>query len=465
MTARRIVTMLVVAALAWTWTTAPGSPRAVEVGARAQIVVNSSDDVDDGTCDASHCSLREALRTAQNQAGPDTVTFAIPTSDPGYDPATGVWTIEPVERGFTVYADTTVDGSVMALSSVGVRSSRPGIEIDGVDKVALGITGLRLEDRVTLRGLIVNRFQYAIWIAAADTLVEECYLGTDATGTQSKPNGVNGILIIHGATGAVIQHNLIASSSAGGIRLAGEATTGNVIRDNLIGTDVTGTAPLPHGQYGIEVHAGAHDNVIGPDNLIAFNGSYGVWVTGDGTLGNTITQNSIHDNGAWGIRLTSGGNNELAAPTIASASPAQVSGTACAGCTIELFSDAADQGAIYEGSTVADLAGNWLFTKPGGLSGPSVTASTTDAAGNTSEFASPVSLVPATPTATSTATPTTTATRTSTPTMTATRTATPTSTATSTATATATATATSVTQTPTPTAPGAVIYLPIVRKA
>ena len=401
MRARNMARILVVVVLPWTLATAPRSPHVVESRALAHIQVNSSDDVDDGTCDKIHCSLREALGAARDHEGPDTITFAIPTSDPGYDPATGVWTIEPGRR-FEVRPDTIVDGSVTTTSSLGVRSTRPGIEIDGVDMVG---TGLLLHERVTLRGLVVNGFLYAIFIVGSDDIVEECYLGTDPTGTVAKPNGLNGILIAAGVSGAIIQHNVI-SGSIGGIRLFSSSTSDNIIRNNLIGCDVTGTAALPNSEHGVKVHSGAHDNVIGPGNVIAFNGTYGVWITEAGTVGNTITQNSIHSTQSWGIRLTAGGNNQLARPIVFSAQATQVSGTACPNCTIEVFSDADDQGAVYEGTTVAGYAGNWTFTKPGGLSGPSVTATSTDGDGNTSPFSAPVRLAQPTATPTNTATPT-----------------------------------------------------------
>jgi hypothetical protein len=48
---------------------------------------------------------------------------------------------------------------------------------------------------------------------------------------------------------------------------------------------------------------------------------------------------------------------------------------------------------VYEGSTTADGAGNWTFD--GSLHGPNVTATATDAAGNTSEFSAPVAFSPA----------------------------------------------------------------------
>ncbi|MFQ5592738.1 MAG: right-handed parallel beta-helix repeat-containing protein [Anaerolineae bacterium] len=375
------------------------------------LVVTSTDDTDDGTCDATHCSLREAL-SAAGSPGPDTIIFNILTSDPGYDPTTGVWTIQPTS-GYDVPSDTTVDGTINpVLASVGLFP-RPGIELDGTTLAQLGIVGLRLDDNVTLRGLVVNHFQYGVWAEGTNVTIEGCYIGTDATGTSAKPNGVDGILVIR-ATGVVIQDNLISGNTRNGIRLADETTAGNTVRNNRIGVTVDGAASLPNGGDGVRLHAEAHNNTIGPGNLIAFNSSDGVEVDGAGTRGNTISSNQVRSNTGKGIRLANGGNDGLAAPAITSASATQISGTACPNCTIEVFSDAEDEGAAYEGTTTADGAGNWTFNKPAGLAGPNVTATATDGAGNTSEFSTPVSLVPATPTATgtppTTVTPTVTAT-------------------------------------------------------
>jgi len=466
------------------------------------LVVNTTNDVDDATCNAAHCSLREALAAAGSHPGPDTVTFNIPTTDPGYNPATGVWTIHPNNTGYSVWADTTVDGTIgMALASL-ESAMRPGIEIDGTTLGQLGYTGLWLYDGVTLRGLIVNHFQYGIWVASANVTIEGCYVGNDSTGTSAKPNGIDGILLANGATGAVIQSNLLSGNNGSGIRMFGDATTGNTVRDNRVGTNAAGTAGLPNNYDGIQLHAGAHDNtiegnlvsgnggtgihlldagtnhniirsnrigideggtaalpngsfgvalfngpsnnVVGPGNLVAYNGLDGVLVDGSGsftsTVGNTITANSITANGRRGIYNFRGGNAGLAAPVIATASTTQASGTACANCTVEVFSDAADEGAIYEGTTTANAAGNWTFSKPSGLTGPYVTATATDGQGNTSEFSAPVSLGP-------------------TPTATATPTRTPTGTPPPTATATATPTGT---VSPTP---GYRVYLPIVSKS
>ena len=70
-------------------------------------------------------------------------------------------------------------------------------------------------------------------------------------------------------------------------------------------------------------------------------------------MGNTITQNSITQNGTLGID-NFGGNTELAPPTILNVSASSVSGTVCPNCIVEVFSDPEDEGKIYEGTAIAD---------------------------------------------------------------------------------------------------------------
>ena len=49
--------------------------------------------------------------------------------------------------------------------------------------------------------------------------------------------------------------------------------------------------------------ANLNGNTIGPDNIIAHNGGPGVAVQHSDSQRNTITQNSIHDNGSAGIAV------------------------------------------------------------------------------------------------------------------------------------------------------------------
>ena len=167
-------------------------------------------------------------------------------------------------------------------------------------------------------------------------------------------------------------------------------TNGNTVKGNYIGTNAAGTAAIPN-NTGVVIAGGAQNNTIGgtaagEGNLIAFNTGDGVHVDDSGTTGNTIRGNSIHSNGGKGIENVDGGNIELAPPVITGFG--SVMGTACPNCTIDVYSDDEDEGRVYEGSTTADNAGDWTFD--GSPEGPNVTATATDAAGNTSEFSAPV---------------------------------------------------------------------------
>ena len=261
-------------------------------------------------------------------------------------------------------------------------------------------------------------------------VVKGNFIGTNASGTAAVPNSV-GVQIGSGAQGNIIggsgsgEGNVISGNLSEGVRIL-SGTSNNVLKGNYIGTDASGTAAVPNGTRGVWI-SGSQDNTIGSTspgegNVIAYNAYNGVWVYGTDATGNAIRGNSIHHNDAKGIENTDGGNTELAVPTITGFG--SVMGTACPNCTIDVYSDDEDEGRVYEGSTTASGAGNWIFS--GSLDGPNITATATDAAGNTSEFSAPVAIPEPTPTATPTPTPTPTPSPTPSPTPTATPTGTPT---------------------------------------
>ena len=72
--------------------------------------------------------------------------------------------------------------------------------------------------------------------------------------------------------------------------------------------------------------------------------------------------------------------------------PARKLGSACAGCTVDLYSDDEDEGQTYEGSAVAGPDG--AFEAEAKPSGPNVAATATDAGGSTSPFSQPFPVPP-----------------------------------------------------------------------
>ncbi|MHC4707672.1 MAG: right-handed parallel beta-helix repeat-containing protein, partial [Planctomycetota bacterium] len=120
-------------------------------------------------------------------------------------------------------------------------------------------------------------------------------------------------------------------------------------------------------ENGVVITGAAQNNIIGESNVISCNGGNGIYIEGTGTTSNTISSNSIHCNSISGICLDNGGNNLLPAPIINDVLSFSVLGTACPDCTVEVFSDEADQGKVYEGNTIASSSGAWTWT--GNLNG------------------------------------------------------------------------------------------------
>ena len=197
-------------------------------------------------------------------------------------------------------------------------------------------------------------------------------------------------LQISGGKNNLIQNNVMGNNDFG-IGVWGANATGNRIIANYLGVMPDGVTPLGNKTAGIILMEEAHNNLIGPDNHIAFNGRSGVEIFQAGTIGNTIIENSIHDNVMAGIAIWEGGNNNQVTPILMDFDLVigNVNGMACPYCEVLFYSDASDEGAVYEGQTTADEYGTFAFEKGSAFSGPSLTATATDPQGNTSGFSIP----------------------------------------------------------------------------
>jgi hypothetical protein len=124
-------------------------------------------------------------------------------------------------------------------------------------------------------------------------------IGTDATGELDLGNAFDGVLI-QGAGGVTIQGNAdgsqVISGNTVGVEITGPTTSGSLILGNFIGTDKSGTIPLPNAQQGVLIED-VSDNTIGGTadtsrNVISTN-DWGIQIDGASAADNTILGNCI----------------------------------------------------------------------------------------------------------------------------------------------------------------------------
>jgi titin len=152
-----------------------------------------------------------------------------------------------------------------------------------------------------------------------DNLVEDDYIGTNASGSSAIGN-YGGVNIQNGAESNTIgglttaAGNVISGNYGDGIMIAGSETGLNVIMGNDIGTDATGQHALPNWNDGVQIENQAGGNTVGAGNIISYNKGNGVEV--DGSVLNLIQTDTINNNGENGVYLNGASNNSVVSCTI-----------------------------------------------------------------------------------------------------------------------------------------------------
>nr|MBC8248539.1 right-handed parallel beta-helix repeat-containing protein [Anaerolineales bacterium] len=262
-------------------------------------VVNTTDDANDGLCDSTHCSLREAMFAANSCPHPNTIAFDILGCE-------GVCTIRPGSPlPALTDAATIIDGTTQTVNRGDSNPVGPEIEIEGTK--AGVVAGLRIESaNNVIKGLVINRcVSQGILITgsgAFGNIISGNYIGTDAAGASDLGNGRAGIQIAGGAHHNTIggttpeERNVISGNDLSGVGIS-EAHD-NLVIGNYIGPDASGLVALANGQSGVLIAVRAQGNVIGgtasgEGNVISGNSSMGVYIHASGTTSNTISGNYI----------------------------------------------------------------------------------------------------------------------------------------------------------------------------
>jgi uncharacterized repeat protein (TIGR01451 family)/CSLREA domain-containing protein len=310
-----------------------------------------------------------------------------------------------------------IDGNFIGTDPSGnsaLPNSRDGVQLDNSSNDTIGGT------TPDLRNLISGNSGPGLNLNGAGitgTSVLGNYFGTNAAGNVSMGNDLNNVQIVGGSNNTIGgtasgAGNLISGSTQNGIRIS-DGATGNLVQGNMIGTDRSGSAGLSnHG--GIEIRDSSNNTIggtgPGAGNIVAFNSATGIAVASG--IGNGIRQNSIFSNGGLGIDLggngvtlndpcdgDTGANNFQNFPVLTSVSSTAIQGTlnSSANTTfaLEFFTNNAGdpsgfgEGQNFVGSTqvTTDANCNANFSLPATISSNQVvTATATDPNGNTSEF-------------------------------------------------------------------------------
>ncbi|MDX1430905.1 MAG: cadherin-like domain-containing protein, partial [Gammaproteobacteria bacterium] len=189
-------------------------------------------------------------------------------------------------RGNFVGIDVTGSGTIANQSD--------GIELDNASGNVIG--GTTAEER----NIIGGNLGVGVSISSgSNNQVLGNYIGTDASGGAARPNQLGGVSLTNASSnfiggGAAGEGNLISGNAGDGITV--NSGGDNVIRGNLIGTNVSGTGPLANAGHGIGIYGGAFGTMVGgfgpgDRNVISGNAAKGVFILGSSS--NTLQGNLI----------------------------------------------------------------------------------------------------------------------------------------------------------------------------
>ncbi len=231
-------------------------------------------------------------------------------------------------------AGNVVEGNYIGLNAAGAAALGNGQE--GIDIDANGVTigGTAPGAGNVISGNDGDGIGYQTLVSSG--LIEGNFIGTNAAGTGAVANtygiaiGNSGGVTVGGTTAGA--GNLISGNHVDGIIIAGGLNpTGNLVQDNLIGTDVTGSASLGNGAAGVHIFNDSNNVVTG--NVIS--GNQGFSVAG------------VYINASSGSAV--GADNNVVAGNFIGTNAAGTATLANAGAGVLLFSSA---GAILQNNTI-----------------------------------------------------------------------------------------------------------------
>jgi hypothetical protein len=274
-------------------------------GLGATFVVTTTNDSGSG-------SFREAILSANLTTNvPDVIHFDIAGGGPH--------TIRPLTPLPLVTDPVLIDGY-----------SQPGASPNTLAKGDNAVVRIMVLERLvldtvqsTVRGLAIPQIQVGDKPGLnGSNVVEGCFIGLDATGTNSLGSPGAGVFVqtpnnrVGGTSPAA--RNVISGKGATGIEIFEIFATNNVVQGNFIGTDRTGTRAIGNTDRALAINMNASGNFIGGSvagagNVISGNLDRGITLDGSSNvvegnwIGTTVTGQPL-GNARTGVEIGGAAN-------------------------------------------------------------------------------------------------------------------------------------------------------------
>ncbi|MEZ5658197.1 MAG: DUF4347 domain-containing protein [Burkholderiaceae bacterium] len=153
---------------------------------------------------------------------------------------------------------------------------------------------------------------------ASNNIIENNWIGVDASGNVALGNGDDGVQIgVSGAAGNIVggasalSRNIISGNGDDGLQIYDTAID-TTVQGNYIGVGADGVTAIANASNGIVIYGAAVNSLIGgtgagEGNLIAHHSSDGVQVIDPGTTGHSFLGNRIFGNAGLGLDLANDG--------------------------------------------------------------------------------------------------------------------------------------------------------------
>ena len=209
---------------------------------------------------------------------------------------------------------TSLGGSQAAYAGLAIQDGSTGNTIGGITATASNVISGSAGPGLA----IIGQSQTGVGTAAGNNLVQGNFIGTDLAGVTRQANAGGGVVLNNGTinnsiggTVGGLARNVISGNTGAGVAIFGQATTGNLIQANSIGTQADNVTLLGNTADGIYVDAAVNNQIGGSlaaaANTIAGNDGAGVFVNSGTRI--AIRRNSIFSNDLLGIDLAPRGVN------------------------------------------------------------------------------------------------------------------------------------------------------------